>query len=333
MNATTTARVLDHCVLDNPVFTRVGNASFRRAESDGAPVMVLPLGDGTAALPLRSLQREFGIEDDSDDGRMLGLIAESLDFVAGLNFGDKLPSEVLTGRASWQPASKHQQVAAARLRLQLLSWIDPATAAAEAGQPPSLDRLESDPKLRAAVQRAFEQAARELELPGPPAVMQLVGEVAEELSYIEALRETFLRRVQSMVGRLDNLTNGLVNAERQAALTRIRRLAHLAVKQIAGRFTEVDLQTGEVLATLRHVERHRTFIRSHRDWLYRSSRAWEQILTEWDSAMEGMDDTTWARLNRTYKFLAPRFMPVQEWFSSATEPVRRRKQPQNVMTW
>jgi hypothetical protein len=332
--SSTLESLADHCVLGNPVFSRLGTGSFRRAESDGAPVMVVALGDNIAALPLRSLQREFGIEDESPDGRMLVLIAESLDFVAGLNIGDPLPSEVLSGRASWRPASKHLQVAAARLRLQLLNWIDPAAAAGEAGQPPSIERMENDPALRAAVQRAFEQAARELALAGPQAVMELLAEIADELSYIEALRETFMRRVQSMVNRLDGLSNGVVNMERKTVLSRIRRLAHIALGQIAGRFSEVDEQTGEVLTTLRHVERHRSFIRAHRDWLYRSSRAWEPILTEWDSAMPGLDDATWARLNRTYQFLAPRFMPVQEWFSSAAQnAARRAKKPDNVMVW
>jgi hypothetical protein len=324
----------EKCVLQNPIFTRLGTAMFRRAEGDGAPVMVVPFGDGLAALPLRSLQREFGIPDESADGRMLGLIAESLDFVAGLTIGDPLPAEVLDGHASWQPATRHQQIAMARLRLQLLAWIDPAAAAQEAAQPPSLSRFESDPALRGAVQRAFEEAAKTLELPGPQAVIDLVTDIADELSYIEALRDTFLRRVEAFVGRLDGFASGVVNADRQAALTRIRRLAHLALDQLASRFGEVDSQTGEVIATLRHAERHRSFIRSHRDWLYRSSRAWAPILAEWDGAMIGLDDATWTRLNRAYHFLAPRFMPVQEWFSSGAEPgLRKKNKPQNVMVW
>jgi hypothetical protein len=264
---------------------------------------------------------------------MLGLITEALDFVAGLHLGDPLPSEVLTGRASWQPGQRFQQAAATKLRIQLLAWLDPAAAGNR--PPPSLDAMESDPVLRAGVQRAFEQAALELGLPNSQAVMALVGELADELSYIEALRETFLRRVASMVARLDGLSTGVVmNAERQTALSRIRKLAHTAETQIRGRFTEVDAQTGEVLATLRHLERHIAFIRAHRDWLYRSSRAWESLLLEWDSAMPGLDDAAWKRLNRTYHFLAPRFMPVQEWFSAdGQHGMRRTKKLQNAMVW
>ena len=81
---------------------------FRRAEADDTPVMVMSLGERTAAVPLRALQRELGIADDSPDGRMLGLIAQSLDFVAGLQIGDPLPAEVLDGRASWTPGATHR---------------------------------------------------------------------------------------------------------------------------------------------------------------------------------------------------------------------------------
>lgn len=325
----------DRCVLSSTVFTRLPNVLFRRAESDGAPVMVVALGDEVAALPIGSVKREFDIPDDSPDGKVLALVVEALDFVAGISIGDALPSEVLTGRASWQPGPKHEQIAAAKLRLQLLGWVDPAAAAGEGGQPPTLERMETDPALRAGVQRAFEQAAKELGLAGSADVVRLVGEIAGELAFIEALRDTFLRRVAAMVERLDALSTGAVlNAERQTVLARVRKLARVALRQVATRFAEIDAQTGEVLATLRHVERHTAFIRTHRDWLYRSSRAWETILLEWDSAMPGLDDAAWARLNRAYQFLAPRFMPVQEWLSAdAQASLRRAKRPDNVMVW
>jgi hypothetical protein len=328
-------RVPDHCVLHSPVFTRLGEGTFRRAETDGAPVMVVPLGDGFASLPLRSLQREFGIEDDSPDGRMLALIAESLEFVSSLMIGDPLPSEVLNGKASWEPTAKHQATAAAKLRLQLIDWLDPSLVANES-ELPSLERMESDPKLRASVQKAFERAAEELKLPNVQAVAQLVSEIAGELAYIEALRDRFLRRVQSMVVRIDAIAAGVVSQDRKMLLARISRLAHLALDQIAGRFILVDGQTREVLSTLRNASAHRSFIRSHRDWLFKSSRGWEPILVEWDaSAMPGLDDATWARLNRTYHFLAPRFMPVQEWFSADMQALGRKKKlnAQTTMVW
>ena len=67
------------CTLQHRVFTLFDAPLFRRADSDGAPVMIVQLGDKEAVISLRSVQREFSIPDDTDDGRMLGLIAQSLE--------------------------------------------------------------------------------------------------------------------------------------------------------------------------------------------------------------------------------------------------------------
>ena len=335
MTASASEPTSDLCLLQNRVFTTLGAVSFQRAETDGTPVMIVALGDRRAAVPLRSLQREFQIEDDSPDGRMLALIAESLDYVAGLHLGDKLPAEVLTGKASWQPEARYRRIAAAKLRLQLIAWVDPSAAGDQAADAAAMDRLETDPAMRARVQRAFEQAARALELPGPQAVMAVVEGIAEELSYIEALRDELLARAQTMAVRLSGLsTAGQANVERQSMLARVRRLAHLALQQIAARFADVDAQTGEVMATLRNADSQRAFIRSNRDWLYRTRRAWEPVLADWAAAPAVLDDAAWLRVGRTYQFLAPRFMPVQEWETAST--LRHSRKPpklENVMRW
>ena len=321
------------CRLQHRAFSALGDVCFRRAEADGAPVMVIPLGEREAAVPLRALQREFGIADESPDGRMLGLIAEALDYVTGLRIGDKLPDEVLSGRASWRPDGKFRRIAAGKLRLQLIAWVDPsADASADAS---ALERLETDPAMRARVQRAFEQAAKALELSGPQAVMAVVEGIAEELSFIEALREELFARAQAMAIRLGTLSaGGTVNVERQTMMTRVRKLTHLALEQIAARFADVDAQTGEVMATLRNADSQRAFIRSNRDWLYRSRRAWEPILADWAAAPAVLDDVAWLRVGRTYQFLAPRFMPVQEWEQPAgPRQARRAPKPDAVMKW
>ena len=102
-------------------------------------------------------------------------------------------------------------------------------------------------------------------------------------------------------------------------------------KGIAGRFDELDAQTGEVMAALRNVSRQREFIREHRDWLFRSQRAWEPILAEW-AAFDESDapEQLWALVGRTYHFLAPRFMPVTEWQSSFRAS---RESTKRMMTW
>lgn len=322
------------CQLEHPVFSRLGEPLFRRAESDGAPVMVVQLGDREAALPLRSLQREFGIPDDSADGRMLATIAASLDFVAGLRLGEPLPAEVMTGMASWDPSPAHLQLANARLRLQLLAWLHPAgQETALPLEPQALLAAADDPARRQQVQEAFRRAAAELDQPDAEAVVALLEDLGRELAYIEALRERLYGRVQLMAAKLERLSQGFRgDAAQLETLTQVRRLIGVALKQIGQRFKELDAQTGEVLAALRNLESQRTFIRSNRDWLYRTQRAWTPVLLDWDHAGFGFDEHTRALLLRTYQFLAPRFMAVTEW-SSMTRLLNKSANGKRRMIW
>lgn len=327
--ATVSDPAFDRCELASPVFTAFGPAVFRRAEADGTPAMVVPLGERLAVLPLRALQREFSIPDASPDGRMLGLIAESLDYVAGLRVGDRLPPEVLSGEASWSPEPRHGAIAEMRLRRHLLAALAPAAEAATAEQ------LERDPALRAAVQSAFEHAAAVLGLPGRQEVLDLLQQLAGELAYIEALREALLGRVDMLCRKVQSLgLDWRGNAERQTTLLQVRRLAAIARSQIAARFAEVDTETAEVLTALGDIDRQRAFIRTHRDWLHRSRRAFAPLLAEWEAAGPFLDDAAWARLGRTYQFLAPRCMPVQEWESVTAPRPRGRPRPLGrIMQW
>ncbi len=324
----------DRCLLDHRAFTALGPVVFRRAETDGTPVMILPLGDREAAVPLRALQRELDIEDDSADGRMLDLIAESLDYVTDLNLGDALPGEVLDGRASWQPGARHLQLAAARLRRRLLVWLAAGDAAGPM-DPDTVLRLDSDPANRAQVQAAFDQAARALGLSDPSVLVSRLEALARELSYIEALRYRLLNPVQALVSRLAGLHAGRqADQRRLETLTQVERLSIIGLRQIAERFREVDAQTGEVLPALRNADSQCGFIRSNRDWLYRGSRAWGPIPAEWDQAGPDLDDALWGLLGRTYHFLAPRYMKVTEWQTiHGLRRARDDRQRPAVMTW
>jgi hypothetical protein len=324
----------DRCSLKHRVFAMFGEPLFRRSETDGTPVMVVLLGEKEAAIPLRSLQREFGIPDESDDGQMLGLIAQSLDFVAGLRIGDPLPAEVISGHASWEPDEVHLQIANARLQWQLVAWLNSGTGA----DSPNLDadallQVADDPARRQQVQEAFAKAAEALGLPSREAVIQLVEDLARELAYIEALRDRLLRRVKAMAEKLNRMALSYRgDGSHLETLTQVRRLTGAALKQIGHRFDELDAQTGEVMAALRNTDSQRTFIRSNRDWLYRAQRAWQSLLAEWDVTGIGFDEGILALLNRSYQFLAPRFMPVTEW-ASATRPAIRQQDATRSMVW
>ncbi|MDE2005989.1 MAG: hypothetical protein KGI51_05425 [Rhodospirillales bacterium] len=323
------------CRLDHRLFASFGPPLFRRSDIDGTPVMVVQLGEREAALPLGSLQREFGIAEGSEDGRMLARIAESLDFVSVLRPGDKLPSEVLTGEASWAPDPLHLEIAQTRLRVSLVDWLN----AGAGDDHPTLDAaallaVGNDPDIRAQVQTALARSAEALGLETASEVVALLEALGSELAYIEALRDRLLRRVRAMAGKIERLARGWrSDASHIETLTQVKRLTALALRQIAARFEELDAQTGEVMAALRNVDSQRAFIRDNRDWLYRSQRAWEPILAQWEAAGSGFDEGTLALLSRTYHFLAPRFMPVTEWISATRPGQKPRANRAPRMVW
>jgi len=304
----------DRCTLEHPLFNRLGDVLFRPAETDGAPCLIIPLGRGTAAMPLRSLQAELGIETASQDGRMLSLIARSLDFVGDLRLGDALPVEVLDGGASWSPGATHQQVAASRLKLQLMAELEGSPEPWVTAEPQAVLAAAADPGMRPRLQAAYVEVAATLGLTDAAAAARLVEEAVHELGFIEALRDRLLRRVLRLKDRVTHLASGLSqNLAGLELVTRVRRLTIIALDKIAARFTALQAETEVVIAALRDLEARRAVIRQHRDWLYCSLRAWEQILAAREAAGIDWSDGTWPLLARTYRFLAPRFMPMQEW--------------------
>ncbi len=308
----------DHCVLQHILFRLYTEAVFRPAEDDGVPVMVIAMGTAAAALPLKALQAEFRIEPGSPDGRMLAQIAQALGFVSELRLGDPLPLEVLGGGASWQPSAAHQRVAEERLRLQLgatladgalgpgPAWVlaKPQAVLAAAAVPGAVVRLQS----------ASVAAAGMLALPNAAAVARLLAEAAYEMGFIEALRDRLLRRVGVMLTRVEALAATVGRSlGAQEMLSRVRRLGVIAQARMCARFNEVEELSAQVLDLLRDLKIRRLTIQMHRDWLYSSLRAWEGILLAWETAGNGWSHDTWTLLRRTYRFLAARFMPVQEW--------------------
>lgn len=322
------------CELKHHGFALLGDPVFRRAEGSGVPVVVSHLGAQLVSLPLRSLAREFGITPDMPDHRMLDLIAQALDYVVALKIGDPLPAEILTGDASWEPSPLHRQLASARLQLHLVRWLAGAGAAEEGPLTPQMLLASvEDPGVRPKVQHALREAAARLEVADGEAVAARVEDLAHELAYIEALRERLHSRVEALEGRLRGAERAVSDRGRRDMLIQARRLTGQALVQINARFEEVDAQTGEVLPALKNMDGQRSFIRSHRDWLYRSHCAWSPVLEAWDAyAGTQADMAFWALIERTYHFVAPRFMAFQAW-RRLGEPSPAGETLRTAMAW
>ena len=324
-------QIPEHCFLYHKVFT-FGEVCFRRSMNDGVAVMAIQLGTGEALIPLNSLKREFGIADESPDGVMLNLVSASLDFVSAVWPGDAFPLEVRTGEASWQPSQGHLRLALTRLKLGLVSWLAPSSRWAKLDADlRMLHRLADDAELHEAVQAAAKQGAEQLGLGCADEVMQLVEDLSRELSFIEALRDGLMLRVERLCQRLGRLGRRKMGPQQMEMLALVNRLSGAAVQQIRARFEDVDGQTGEIAAMLRNVESQRSFIRSTRDWLYRSQRAWQPLLDQWEHAAEELACELGHLLSTTYRFLAPRFMPAKEWLMQPKTP--RREMAEMGVSW
>ena len=297
------------------------------------PVAVSQLGAQTVSLPLRSLAREFGIAPDTADHYMLELIEQALEYVVALKIGDPLPAEILTGEASWDPSPQHRQLASARLHLHLMRWLAGAGAADDGPvtQQMLLASVE-DPSVRPEIQVALREAATRLKVRDGEAVAALVEDLAHELSYIEALRERLQVRVQHVADRVHAAERAVSDRRRRDMLIQVRRLTGRALSPINAHFEEIDAQTGEVLSALKNIEGQRSFVRSNRDWLYRSHSAWSPVLDAWDAHSGNQPSVPfWALIDRTYHFLAPRFMAFQEWRRAIEAPPAEALR--NAMAW
>ena len=329
----TSPELPDRCELQHKIFTALGAVRFRRATTDGVPMMALQLGEREAVVPLDALRREFAIGKDSADGRMLDLIGSALDFVTCVEPGDRLPPEICTGEASWRPSPNHLRLASTRLRLDLVGWIQPTSRWAKAEQDDlNLLRLADDAALHAEVHAVARAVAVQLGLRDAGDVLGLLAELSQELAYIEALRERLQARVIVLCQRLGRLMQDRKRLPVSfTALPQVHRLAKIAAVQIIGRFDEVTAQTGEIASLLRNVDNQRSFIRANRDWLYRTQRAWEPLLDEWSRAKALEPEEMGPLLTSTYQFLAQRSLPGETW--QRPRPARSRKPVLTQMTW
>ena len=76
------------------------------------------------------------------------------------------------------------------------------------------------------------------------------------------------------------------------------------------------MRLDDLLAMIRDPTAATAYIRRQRDWFFRTNTAWTTVLNDWNSAPSHYDEFLWKVVERTYMFLAPRFMPFTEWVSA-----------------
>lgn len=313
--------------LKHGFFTAIESPYFRTLEDTGKPVMIMMLEEqGEVSLPLGGIRRELQLEADDPDAEMLNIIKRGLEYVQELRIGDPVPSELTTGQASWEVTDEHRKVAHNRITMQLVSWMSGEETLIT--DPSELAQVVDDPKTKAMINDAFSATAKALGLPEDERekVISLIANLAEELAYIEALRDKFheILSINKKVLELDQK----YKAEQSVRddILAIRRLFKIAVDGFRDTFDQLDAQTGEIISALVNIARVTKFIRQNRDDLHRRLWAWDPVIHRWSDIPAQRSTKAEKGLGDLYHFLAQRFLPRNEWelYSHALDKTKKR---------
>lgn len=301
-----------HFVFEHKIFA-VPGAYFSRPGGGPRAVLNVPLGDVWGAIPLQTLAKEFQIPAQSKDSKLLETVKAGLNFVQEIRPGDCIPKEILDGSASWSVEKRHYVAARMRLILGLVSWLTGnEQSVVEAAE---LERMAEDPDIKKRAQEAFAEAAEILGLgrDNKEKVVDLVDQMARELSYIEALRE-YYNEVNVIFQKLGVLSS--IYARDQSfkeILTRMRTLMKRPVDQYNNEFEMLDAQTGEVISVLKNFDKQVSYIRKVRDQLHQTTLVWTDVVTQWHGQEAIKDQAVEILMRDTYSFLARNFLVEQRW--------------------
>jgi hypothetical protein len=178
---------------------------------------------------------------------------------------------------------------------------------------------EDQPQHQDFLREAITAAAAQLDGLGDEEVTTRVGSISEEMAYIEAMRRPLSRGVTNMRDKLLHIDSGEIPISQQETFKQVQSLARLGIKEVMSRFDEVDVRLDDFLGVLRDIPTAITGLRRQRDWLFRTNRAWTAVFTDWEAAPKHFNEFLLRVVERTYVFLAPRFMTFQEWTTAESK--------------
>jgi hypothetical protein len=227
--------------------------------------------------------------------------------------GDKLPSELNGGQASWEPNEQDCRIALSRVRHNLVRCVFARMGKTIAITGAAVPGWEEDPKNRVLLQQAIAGAATQLDGTDVAEVTERIASLSAELAYIEHMRRDLTRGMAGLREKLLSIDVAQAPPGRHDTVAQVQVLARRGLAEITRRFDEVDGRFDDVPSVLRDVPTAVAWLRGQRDWLFRTNHAWEAIFADWARAPRHFDEFLWKIVERTYLFLAPRFMSFQDW--------------------
>jgi hypothetical protein len=289
---------------------RVFDAPGARFLSTGAtrkPAFCVTLGGMEAFVDVNALCREFDIAAGSHDASLVTTAIKGLKYVPDIRKGDKIPSELLDGSASWTVERRHLEIATNRIQVQLVSWLQRREIVISDATELEMffAQLDNKEKLRT----AFGDAAVALgyEATDTAPVMARMEQLAREICYIEALRDRYkaLNEIDAKLAQVKRIQGS--DPRVRDELRRISAFMHVAHEECDRRFGEVDAQTGEIIGALKSIDRQIRYIRDKRDELHQLAMSWDPVIKAWDKAPLQRSKKLDEVLDTTYRFLAQRY--------------------------
>ena len=297
-----------HFVFAHKVFT-VEDGYFsllNRSE----PVFNAKLGELTAIIDFPRLKAEFGIEPETPDGIMLQSIREALKIVKIVNPGDKIPSELLDGTASWNFDPRMREMTKTKVVNSILEWYRSTdqVAVADTDEP-------ADP-----VDTSFENLGRALKIGGASPrkhIAEMVERMSDELTYIEAIGER-LAQISAMRNFIRaTLKSSAQDAEFGQELMRIDDLITEPIKMLGGKIRDARAKSFNVMNGFGKFQEHTAYLRGVRDQMRWELMDWDDIFYSWKEATSDGGQVTAELCRRIYRLLAEKYARGQSWNAMA----------------
>lgn len=273
----------------------------------------LPMGENIGSITFPALRQEFGIDEVSDDGKMLETVSAGLKFVQIIRPDDSIPRELLDGSASWSVEAEHRTTARNRLIVQLITSLSGSEEIIR--DPTQLEQMAENPEAVSQLKSAFEAMAKRIGAAGDPEkeITSRMERLAHELSYIEALWAYFLsiRDIGTKVEQACKLYER--DAGIKDTLERVPLLLKPVLEEIEFHFDQLEAQS-EIAKALENCDAHIQVIRETRDTLHVETRIWSDLAAQWQEQPARRPNDKLERLaQETYQFLAQHFPQSQEW--------------------
>jgi hypothetical protein len=301
-----------HFVFKHRVF-QLPDARFELSGRERHPVLRVELGEIDAVIPIDDVASEFGIAPDSEDGKLLVTVGQSLKFVRDIRPGDSIPSELLDGTASWRVEDHHRELAKNRLMVQVATWLTGDESVIL--DMPELRRMSTDPDMQRKVREGIAKIAETLGLGADrrDEVLDMIDRFSRELSYIEALRDRY-NAARAIGGKLNRV--GKLYKDDKHFFDEVNRASILirpAFMGFTNLFDQVDAQTSEIMAVLKTYDSMVKYVREIRDELHQRLIVWDRAIDMWDVNIEKRNDRIRDAVRETYRFVAFHFPQTHDW--------------------